>query len=691
VKEELMHDLHLLVNIAVALVTAFTGGLIARRLGLPTIVGYLLAGMAIGPFTPGFVGDIGDISQLAELGVIFLMFGVGLHFSLRDLWAVRAIAIPGALLQMGLATALGFALTQVWGWSISASLVLGLAISIASTVVLLRGLMDNGLLSTPHGQVAVGWLVFEDLATILILILLPVLFSGDQELSWQSAGLPLLKAAIFVGVMLLVGVRLLPWLLMRIAFTRSRELFILAVVAAAVGTALGAAELFGVSLALGAFLAGVVLGESSISHQIGAEVIPFRDIFAVVFFVSVGMLVNPAYLLANAGQVLALSALIVAGMAVITILLGLVLPSSGQTILVVAAGLSQIGEFSFIVGQAGVALGVLTQDQYSLILAGSLIAIVVNPLLFRLMPQAERVLRRVPALWRRLDRQGPAPQLAEPHLADHVVIVGYGRVGAHIVTVLERLNIPRLVVESDAARAAEFDRRGVPTLIGDAANSEVLNHVGLGHARALVVTLPDEAATEMVVSAARVLAPDLPIIARAATHSGVRRLAEIGAQDVIHPELEGGLEVVRHTLLALGFPALEVQRYTDAVRHDQYDTSLSSAAERQSLDLLRNAVRGLEIGWRRIQAGSPLIGQTLAQADLRARTGASIVAIIRAGQTLPNPKSDTSFQVDDLIGLIGDADQLVGVDQFLTQPADVAVALPTEPQEGAFVQVGKMP
>ncbi|HET9221511.1 MAG TPA: cation:proton antiporter, partial [Roseiflexaceae bacterium] len=471
-----MHDLHLLTDIAVALVTAFIGGLIARRLGLPTIVGYLLAGMAIGPFTPGFVGDVEDISQLAELGVIFLMFGVGLHFSLRDLWAVRTVAIPGALLQMLLATALGFALTQAWGWTVSAGLVMGLAISIASTVVLLRGLMDNGLLNTPHGQVAVGWLVLEDLATILILVLLPALFSGDQGFSWQSAGLPLLKAALFIGAMLLVGVRFLPWLLTRIAFTRSRELFILAVVAAAVGTALAAAELFGVSLALGAFLAGVVLGESSISHQIGAEVVPFRDIFAVIFFVSVGMLVNPAYLLANAGQVLALTALIVVGKAVITMLLGLVLPSSGRTILVVAAGLSQIGEFSFIVGQTGMALGVLTQDQYSLILAGALIAIVVNPLLFRLKSRVERALQRIPVLWRLLDRQGPAPELAVPHLSDHVVIVGYGRVGAHVVTVLERLDIARLIVEIDAARATEFDRRGIPTLIGDAANSEVLNH-----------------------------------------------------------------------------------------------------------------------------------------------------------------------------------------------------------------------
>ncbi len=660
-----MHDLHLLTDIAAALVTAFIGGLVARRLGLPTIVGYLVAGMAIGPFTPGFVGNVDDISQLAELGVIFLMFGVGLHFSLRDLWAVRAIAIPGALLQMGLATAFGFALTQLWGWSIAASLVLGLAISIASTVVLLRSLMDNGLLNTMHGQVAVGWLVLEDLATIIILVLLPALFSNQEGITWQSAGIPLLKAALFVGAMLLIGTRLLPWLLTHIAITRSRELFILAVVAVAVGTALGSAELFGVSLALGAFLAGVVLGESSISHQIGAEVLPFREVFAVVFFVSVGMLVNPAYLVANAGYVLALTALIVVGKAGITLLLGLILPSSARTILVVAAGLSQIGEFSFIVGQTGVALGVLTQDQYSLILAGALVAIVINPLLFRLLPFAERVTRGVPFIWRRLDKQGPALDLAGHHLNDHVVIVGYGRVGKHIVTVLHQLDIPHLIVEIDAGRAAEFDQRGMATLFGDAANSEVLNHAGLDRARALVVTLPDEAATEMVVTAARHLAPKLPIIARAATQSGVQRLARLGAQDVIHPELEGGLEVVRHTLLTLGYPASQVQPYTDAVRHDQYDATVSSPEERRSLDQLRRAVRGMEIVWRRLDSSSSIIGHTLEETNLRARTGASVIVIIRAGQALPNPKSSTRFELDDLIGFIGDTAQIATVDELL--------------------------
>lgn len=389
------HELPLLINVTVALVVAFIGGIVARRVGLPTIVGYLVAGVAIGPFTPGFVGDIDTISQLAEIGVIFLMFGVGLHFSLRDLWQVRAIAAPGAGLQMVLMTLLGLGLATLWGWSMSAGVVLGLAISIASTVVLLRGLMEHQLLDTLPGKVAVGWLVLEDIATVLILVLLPALFGGDGG-GWQNAVEAVLKAAVFVAIMLFAGSRLLPWLLRRIVFTRSRELFILAVVTVALGTAVSAAQVFGVSVALGAFLAGVVLGESKESHQIGEGIIPFRDIFAVLFFVSVGMLVNPATLLANAGQVLALTVLIIVGKSLLTLLIGFFIPHEGRTFLVVAAGLSQIGEFSFIVGQAGLALNVLTQDQYGLILAGALLSITLNPLMFKLIPVAEKMLRRSP-------------------------------------------------------------------------------------------------------------------------------------------------------------------------------------------------------------------------------------------------------------------------------------------------------
>ena len=431
-----MHEVTLLINIAVALVVAFFGGLIARRIGLPTIVGYMLAGIAIGPFTPGFVGSTETISQLAELGVIFLMFGVGLHFSISDLLKVRSIALPGALGRMALTTLLGFGLSQLWGWTIASGIIIGLAISIASTVVLLRGLTDNGLLNTLQGQAAVGWVVVEDLATVLILVLMPTLTNTSGRFDWGQLGLTLLRAAGFVILALFAGTRLIPWVLLCIAHTRSRELFILAILAIALGIAIGAAELFGVSLALGAFVAGVVVNESPLSHQVGADIFPFREAFAVLFFVSIGMLVNPSYLFNNIGSILALTGLIVIGKALMTIFMGFVFPWPVSTTLVLAAGLSQIGEFSFILGQEGVRLGLLEQNQYSLILAGALLSITLNTPMFHLIHPLEKWLQRFPMLWKLLDRHISLPPQIEEGIENHVVIVGYGRVGRHIVSLL---------------------------------------------------------------------------------------------------------------------------------------------------------------------------------------------------------------------------------------------------------------
>lgn len=659
------HDLALFVNITAALVAAFIGGYAARRLKLPTMVGYLVAGMVIGPFTPGFVGDVEDMIQLAEMGVIFMLFGVGLHFSLGDLWAVRRVAIPGAIFQTLTSTALGVLLVRAWGWSYDAGFVLGLAISIASTVVLLRGLMDNGLLNTPQGQVAVGWLVFEDLATVAILVLLPAIFGNGSEPIWVTGGMAVLKTALFVGIMLVSGKRIMPWLLTRIAHTRSRELFILAVVAVALGTALASAQLFGVSLALGAFLAGVVIGESDVSHQVGAEVLPFREIFSTIFFVSVGMLVNPASLITNLGQVLALTALIIFGKGMVTMLLGIVLPAPMRTMIVVAAGLSQIGEFSFLVGQSALALGVLNQEQYGLILAGALLTIIVNPLMFKAIPHLEAFFERIPWLHRLLDRYQIAPQPVHRDFEEHVVIIGLGRVGTHIVTLLRQLDVPHLVIERDVERAVDFQKQGVPTLFGDAANSELLTHADLTSAKALVVTVPDEVAAESIVIAARDIAPNLPIVARSATHEGTRRLVRHGAQEVISPELEGGLEVVRHTLLALDYPMGQVQEYIDGVRHDAYDTASVSSQDAYLLRQLVNSVRNMEIAWRPLGDDSPLIGKTLAEANLRAYTGASVVALARDKHVIPNPKSNTKFQAGDVIALIGDDEQVAAAEQMI--------------------------
>ncbi|MCC7207936.1 MAG: cation:proton antiporter [Anaerolineae bacterium] len=663
------HSFSLFATITMAILTAFIGGYIARRLGLPALVGYVLAGLVIGPFTPGFVGDAAAISQLAEMGVVFMMFGVGLHFSLRDLWSVRRIAIPGAALTMITATLAGLALTQLWGWTVAAGLVLGFSLSIASTVVLLRGLSDNGLLNTPHGKVAVGWLVLEDLATVAILVIMPALV-GDSENLVESMALALFKTGLFVAAMLFIGGRVMPWILAQIAHSRSREVFILAVVGLALGTAFIAYELFGVSLALAAFLAGVVVSESDVSHQVGAEVIPFRDVFAVLFFVSVGMLVNPASVIANAGQVFVLILFIVAGKSVFTVLLGFLLPGSERTMIVVAAGLSQIGEFSFIVGQAGVALGILNRDQYGLILAGSVISILINPLMYRAIPATERFLQRFPALWRRMERGGPTPEPLTEKIREHVIVVGYGRVGKHIARVLDHLGVPYLVVEQDAAYATEIQRAGVQTLLGDAANSEILRHVGLEHACALVVTVPNQTTAELIVAAAHDLAPELPIIARAGAESGVQRLAALGARHVIHPELEGGLEIVRHTLLILDFPTAQIQTYIDAVRSDTYTGILPDADKPRLLDQLVHATRGVEIGWYTVGANSSVVSQSLLEANIRSRIGASIIAIVRGHETMPNPKSNTRFQAGDLIGLIGTAHELEEAARLLDPSGD---------------------
>jgi CPA2 family monovalent cation:H+ antiporter-2 len=367
------------------------------------------------------------------------------------------------------------------------------------------------------------------------------------------------------------------------------------------------------------------------------------------------------------GTILALTGLIVIGKALVTILMGFMFPWPARTTLVLAVSLSQIGEFSFILSQEELRLGLLNQSQYSLILAGALLSIMLNTPAFRLIDPMEKWLRRFPEIWKRLDRQRPQLPETMKSMEGHVVIVGYGRVGHHIVSLLGEMAIPHLVVEADSHRIEELDRQGVPNLYGDAANSEVLTHAGLSHARALVVAGPDEDASALVVTAARDLAPDLPIIARATSADGTKRLTELGAQDVIHPELEGGLEIVRHTLLQLGFPLQEIYRYTDAVRRDHYDLQLNTEEEHRLLHDLVDAVSTIEIRWFRLPDGNPLIGQTLAEANLRAQTGASVIAILRNSHLIANPKSMTVFQTGDRVGLVGDKEEIEAAERLLIQ------------------------
>jgi len=564
-----VHNLPLLTTVAVALAYALVGGVVARRLRLPTIVGYLVAGMALGPFTPGFHGDFETIRQLAELGVILLMFGVGLHFSVSDLWHVRGIAIPGALSQMVIISLAGYWLGTLWGWSSGGAWLLGISASVASTVVLMRSLMDEGLLHSPAGRAAVGWSIVEDLATVGILVLLTAYSNANAETGTAKPVLiAVAKAVAFLAVMLVAGSRVLPFLLGRVANTRSRELFVLIALSAAVGTALAASALFGVSLALGAFIAGLVVSDSPFSHQVSADLLPFREAFAVLFFVSIGMLVNPHYLMAHWGQVLALSALIIIGKSVLTAATVFALPHPVHTALVLAAGRAHIGEFSFIIGQSGLALGLLTQDQYSLILAGAIVSITVNPLLFRSIEPIQRRLRTWPAVWRLLDRHGLVEPPRPAAMQDHVVIIGSGRVGRHIAEMLGRENIPRLIVESDPFILSRLQALKIPVLYGDAANSEILEHAGLERARLLVITVPDYVSALAMVATARGCAPDVKIIARASSWEGGRRLLAAGVQKIVRPELEGGIELLRQTLQDLEFADEETAPLIEAAREE---------------------------------------------------------------------------------------------------------------------------
>jgi CPA2 family monovalent cation:H+ antiporter-2 len=368
---------------------------------------------------------------------------------------------------------------------------------------------------------------------------------------------------------------------------------------------------------------------------------------------------------AEIGRVLALTGLIVVGKFVITLLLGLALPAPLRTFVVVSAGLSQIGEFSFIIGSTGVALGLLTQDQYGLILAGALLSIVVNPLMYRLIPAVERLVERIPLLSRRMRRGEPVYEAHVEEMSNHVVLVGYGRVGKHIAGVLDRLDYPYLVVEQDISYAAEIQQEGVETLIGDAANSGILTHAGLAHACALVVTVPNETTAELVVVAARDLAPELPIVARAETESGVQRLAALGARHVIQPELEGGLEIVRHTLLILGYPVGQIQSYIDSVRSDTYEGILPGDRGYPVLDVLLSAIRGTEVAWEPVRDGSPLIGKTLQEASIRSAAGASVVALVRDGAVSANPSPGVRFRHGDLLGLIGSVEELTAARELI--------------------------
>ncbi len=569
------HSTSLVTTIVAALALAFVLGTLAHRLRISPLVGYLLAGVVAGPFTPGYVADQGLANELAEIGVVLLMFGVGLHFSLKDLLSVRAIAVPGAVLQMSFGTLLGMGLAHLLGWPLESGFVFGLALSVASTVVTLRALQERRLIETERGRIAVGWLVVEDLAMVLVLVLLPAFAglvgaappgtgAGAEMSDLQEIGLALAitlgKIAAFIVLMLVVGRRVIPWLLHYVVHTGSRELFRLSVLVIALGVAYGSAELFGVSFALGAFFAGMILSESPLSHQAAAETLPLRDAFAVLFFVAAGMVFDPRILLTHPLPVLATFLIVTVGKSIPPFAIAVIFRRPMTTAVTMAASLAQIGEFSFVLANLCVELHLLAGEGREYILAGAILSILVNPFLFAGLDKA------IPWLEKRPRQAGAAAgepavarvALAPTRLSDHAVLVGYGRVGSIVGEALIAAGRPLLVIEDRAEIAQALKAKGVEVIAGNATSPPVARAANIARARWLVVAIPDGFESGEIVEQARAVNPTLEIVARAHSDAEVDYLKRFGADFIIMGEREIAQAMIGHLL---GPPPGEPQAY----------------------------------------------------------------------------------------------------------------------------------
>ena len=538
------HHTPLMGTIVAGFVVAFLMGALAHKLRISPVAGYLFAGVLVGPFTPGYVADVALANELAEIGVMLLMFGVGLHFSLRDLLSVRKIAVPGAVLQIAVATGLGLALALYLGWSVAAGLVFGLALSVASTVVLLRALQARNLVETDRGRIAVGWLIVEDLAMILALVLLPA-FAGTMGGEGGGSGgeggtnlvavlgLTVLKVGAFVAFMLIVARRVIPAALHWTAHTGSRELFRLAVLSIALGVAFGAAYVFDVSFALGAFFAGMILGETQLSRRAAEETLPLRDAFAVLFFVSVGMLFDPSVVVEQPGPVLATVAIIVVGKSLAAWGIVRAFGHSNSIALTVAASLAQIGEFSFILAGLGMQVGVLPPEGRDLILAGAIFSILINPFIFTaIVGRLGAAKKREEAVARERE------ETRQRQRREHVILVGHGRVGRLIAEGTEGLGRALVVIEERADQAREATALGRETVVGNAADPRVLAEAGIDHAAKLIVAIPEGFEGGAIAERARRLNPEIVIFARAHSDEEVAHLERLGVDHVVMGERE---------------------------------------------------------------------------------------------------------------------------------------------------------
>ena len=646
-------------DIVIIVVAALLGGLIAQKLKQPLMLGYILAGVLIGPHTGGVtVSDAHDIEKLAEIGVALLLFALGLEFSLRELKPVRLVALLGTPLQILLTMGYGFGVARWLGWETGPAMWLGGVISLSSTMVILKTLMNQGRMGTLSSRVMIGILIVQDLAVVPLMILLP-------QLSNPAAGLPVLgmaaiKSAVFLTVMVLLGTKWLPKLLGIIAGWNSRELFLLSITAIGLGVGY-ATYLAGLSFAFGAFVAGLVLSESDYGHQALSDIIPLRDLFGLLFFTSVGMLLEPAFLLAHWDGVLELVLLLGFGKGLILALLVRAFGYGNVVPLAVGLGMFQIGEFSFVLAQVGYSGGFIDADVHAYIISATIISMVLTPLLSGLTAPLY-------ALRERFFRGGGLETMNLPRegLQDHVVIAGGGRVGQHIARVLRQIEVPFVIIEMNHRRIQECKAEGFSAIYGDASQHVVLEAAAIDRAQQLLITVPAIVTSRSIVHHVRGMRPDLNIVARAEESVQMEALYGEGVYMVVLPEFEAGLEIARQALLHLQIPTTVIQRYTDGIRRELYHPISEARDDQQEIRQLKNARDLLELAWERLAADSPLAGHSIGEEAIRSRTGVSVVGVLRAGTFIPNPAVDFRFASGDLVSVIGTVQQREAFQRFVT-------------------------
>lgn len=654
-------------DIALILVVALIGGMIAQRIGQPLIIGYITAGILVGPYTAGpTVTEIHDIEVLAEIGVALLLFALGLEFNFKKLAKVKWIAFIGTPIQIGLSMLVGWWVALLLGWNNTAALWAGCIMALSSTMVILKTLSAQGELGSLASRIMISMLVIQDLAVVPMLLILPEmnqLESGMTNLLWAG-----LRAAIFLVAMVVVGTRVMPYLLRRISQWGSRELFLVAITALGLGIGYGT-YLAGLSFAFGAFVAGMVLSESEYSYQALSDIVPLRDIFSMIFFVSVGMLINPLFLWQNAVTIVAFVGIVIVSKALIFGGITRLFGYRGDVPLTVALGLFQIGEFAFVLARVALDKEMLDSDQYNLVLATALVTMMMTPSMMRLRGPLNALQQR---LW-----PDPVPfvhtEVPDSALQNHAIIVGYGRVGQYTAQLLQRLNLPFVVVESDQYRLDELQKQGVPVIYGDGASAEVLHAAGIQHARLVLIAVGSAFDVESIARRARELAPAVHIVARAAKMTQIEVLRELGIHEVVQPEFEAGLEMMRQTLLHFDVAADRIEQLSDEVRSAAYVPISSPHVQTSLLSSMAQTRIGLALHWYTMSAETPIVNVSLEQSRIREQSGVLVIAVIKNGDVQLTPSAQTVLEVGDIVAVCGTPAQRQAFEVLIKQPLSAYV------------------